>query len=632
MKRLLSVLLVFSLLTGGFSLCALALDAEDITEYPVIIVPGYAASQLYYTAEDGSTEQVWGLSSDDILTYLLKNIADVGVGLGELTVGDASKISETVGKGAQEVFAKLVCNDDGTSKYDIKPYNTTAEESCSANLIAKYPDGQFRHEQEIMDEVASYVGYENIFNFSCDFRMSVTSVAADLDRYIEDVLAYTGSSKVNIIAISHGGQVSATYLTLYGHKEQVDNAMLAVPAIGGAALAYDLMRGDSDFDEDTLLKFIEYGFQNETDYDWLVKAEQLGILDDIIDGLHPYLIDLFVNWQSVWDFIPAEYYDEMKALNLDPVDNAAIIASSDYTHYTLMPAFWESLQKCRDDYGINVTIIAGTDLPIVSGLDVNSDGIITTASSTGAAVAPLGQRFSDGYTPENGDSTYVSPSMTVDASKGYLPDNTWYIEGMFHGMEYKDPYVARLMMKTLLTDELSNTSSDPAFPRFHATTNPANAVFAAFDKSVEGIVSSADTALNVTNLSKQYQMKILSVVSDGMDLTFSIGDNNMLEPGQSVAIPFAGEIPAVSKTAVGVTVTYALADSPTPVNERTLHFTVMNGEALVYDAVNPYMVLDEGLGGVLGNDAAAAVADVGLAQSLLILIHLLEYLLQGIGL
>lgn len=622
-------------MTAAMLFCAIlpqvfALGTENVSEYPVIIVPGYSASQMYYTAEDGTTEHVWGVVMDDIVAELLMRIADVGIGLGSLVAGNPEYIAKTVGEGFIKLYGKLACNDDGSSMYDLSLYYSAAEETNSAVLMEKHQDGSFRHETEIMDGVAQYVGNENIFNFNCDFRMSAADCAADLDAYIEDVLSYTGSEKVNIIAISHGGQVTASYLSLFGHKKQVNNAVLIVPAIGGAGLAYDILKRDFDFDEKTLICFVEYGLISETDYNWLVQAEKLGFLDEVLNALQPYIMEVLGNWESIWDFIPAQYYEDMKELYLDPTGNAALIDSGDYFHYTVLPAFDTCLQKCNDEYEMNVSIIAGTDIPVVTGLKENSDGIITTASSTGAAVAPFGKRFADGYTAINGDNRYVSPAMTVDASTAYLPETTWFVEGLFHGMEYKDDYSASLLMKLLLTDEIKDVYASADYPRFHATTNAALAVFAAFDSSAPGYVGSGDTSLIIKNLSKEYPIKILAINCEGIDIYFKLGNIIELPAGESAVIPFGGSIPAVSKTCCAVTVIYKLSGTPSLINERKLYFTINNGDAPDYDISAPYVNVNEMNTGGIPDEAYVTLHDLGLIKTVSILMNILAYIMKAV--
>lgn len=624
-KKMLAVLLCAVLLLSCTS-AALAAEGEKYTEYPVVIVPGYSSSWMYKEGENGEKIHIWGLDMNEVGKRVLKRIADIGLGLGALTQGNAEKIASTVGEEMVDMLGDMACNPDGTSKVELKRYCVTAEESCSANLQELYPDGKFQHEPEIMGEYAGYIGKENIFNFNCDFRMGAVACATQLDTFIQSVKAYTGKAKVNILAVSHGGQVSGTYLTLFGEKGDVNNAVLTVPALGGAGLAYDVFNGDVKFDEKGLLEFIEHGKMEETDYNWLVKAEKLGFLDDIVDNLLPYIYDVLGYWGSMWDFVPTEYYEEMKAKRLDPVESAALIEKSDYMHYKVMPDFANGFKRAEAT-GSHVSIIAGYDIKVITGLNESSDSIITIASSTGATPAPLGQRFADGYTQKKDTGFYqISPSMTIDASTCYMPEHTWFVENLYHGMTYKDPYSAELMKTLLLTDKIEDVHSDPAFPQFHATTNVSHSVHAAFNKSVEGYVSSDDTALVVKNLSKKDQMKIMGVTARGLDITFYGIVSKVLEPGESVEIPFKGEIPEVSVKNFDIVVDYVLVGSPTPVGERSFDFTVMNGEKAAYDENNPYVTadIDGNVDSVLTDQLDNIFTNVGIKPLISILFNIIE--------
>ena len=93
-----------------------------------------------------------------------------------------------------------------------------------------------------------------------------------------------GAEKVNLYCVSHGGQVGATFLNLYGEKkaDKLNNVLLTVPAIGGASIAYGFFTGDIKFDEENLLYFIENGMMFENDYHWLLANENLDFIDDIL--------------------------------------------------------------------------------------------------------------------------------------------------------------------------------------------------------------------------------------------------------------------------------------------------------------------------------------------------------------
>ena len=584
MKKLISVILCVAIIvaTCAFAASAYIKDESEISDYPVVIVPGYSSSTLYIGDSFETGEQIWGLDFDYVLDRVLARIIDLGIGLGAMTTGNAKLIAKTLGEEISALFEKMRCNPDGSSAYDVKRKYVTAEESNSAYMLEHLTENGVdeRHEQNIAEVIAQYVGVENIYNFTSDFRMGPEYCAGLLHEFIQDVKRYTGKDKVNIFAVSHGGQVTATYLNLYGHYEDVDNAVLTVPAIGGAGILYDVFNGEIDFDEECLIRFIEHGTQTEEDYNWLVKAQQLGFVDSILEELIPEIFPTLGYWGSLWDFCPVDKYDDLKARLLDAEESAPLIEKSDRYHYEILPTMGEKLQKCIDDYGMNVTIIAGTGNRIVTGLMENSDGIITTNASTGAFCAPLGERFADGYVQKNpcDGKDKVSPDMDIDASTAYLPDNTWFVDGLFHGMTLWDSYTSSLLMTTLLTDNITDVYSDADYPQFRDTSNPSHGVYAEFNTANPGILDGEATSLVITNCGLQNDVTLTAIHVDGLDIKFAL-EKVTLAPGESVEVPFEGEIPEVSKKVFSITVYYK-TDTVTPLGYRTQNFTVMNGDAV----------------------------------------------------
>ena len=401
MKKVLAIVLaVVMAFCVSVNTFALSFDREEY--YPIIIVAGYGSSAMYVDNGDGTTTHAWGIDMNLILKRVLARIVDLGIGIGKLTKGNAKYVADVVGEEFEVMFEGLRCNPDGTSVHDVKKYCNTAADS-NYTYLNEYEDGQYCFEPEIMAMYGTYIG-ENwtdyIFNFNTDFRQSVTDCAADLDKYIDDVLAYTGADKVNLYCVSHGGQVAATYLNLYGVEDadKINNALLTIPAIGGAGIAYDFFSGDFDFEEESLLKFIENGMMFEDDLHWLFAEENLDFLDDLLTYLLPHFNEVMGYWGSMWDFVPADKYEAMKEKYLDPVECADLIAKADYFHNEVYPDMWTKLQDCIDA-GINVYIIAGCGTNDIAGADVNGDSIIPTPSSTGAVCAEIGKRFNDGYEP-----------------------------------------------------------------------------------------------------------------------------------------------------------------------------------------------------------------------------------------
>ena len=64
------------------------------------------------------------------------------------------------------------------------------------------------------------------------------------------------------------------------------------------------------------------------------------------------------------------------------------------------------------------------------------------------------------------------PSREIDASSAYLPENTWFVEGQYHGQYFYEEYTRSLVTKLLFTDEIKDVHSSKAFPQFEFSNNP----------------------------------------------------------------------------------------------------------------------------------------------------------------
>lgn len=636
MKKILSVFLTFVMLV---SVCpvAFAQTEEDISQYPVILVPGYSATTLYEEKENGEKEIVWdGLDFGPVALALLEDIAEVGMSIAPLCMGDASAIAKAVGENILKAYGGIKTDKNGKSLLDLKLYYTDPADCTQSARLEKMPEG------EIGAYLASYLekGGDNLFCFTSDFRMGAVECAGTLHKFINNVLDYTGAEKVNIFAVSHGGQVTGTYLSVYAKEGDVDagkinNVVMTVPALGGAGFAYDALNGDVALDLDGIMEFVEFGEMMEEDYHWLLQADIFGFLDNIIHEFLPYVYELMGYWGSMWDFVPMEYYEDLKVKFFgDKADESSeLIMQSDYFHYNVMNKFEESFASC-EKAGANLNIIAGTGKQIVTGLQDNSDAIITTAAATGAVCADVGKRFNDGYVQKEDNGFYqVSPSMDIDASTGYLPFSTWYIEGLYHGMTFKDPYVTDLMTKLLFTERLSDVNADENYPQFKASTSNSLAVYARFNNSKCGYLTKEDTTLVVTNTSNKYSLKLASVSSpDCADIKFPSLYSKFLAPGESCEIKLLGTVPEVSLKNIDIIIDYVQVGSITPIGERVLNFTVMNGEAVPFDSENPIVdgSIDrsEDIKDVMGEDGYNAVDKVGVAPFLKILYNILSNIFE----
>ncbi|MBQ4208452.1 MAG: hypothetical protein II621_09115, partial [Clostridia bacterium] len=258
MKKALALLLSVVLLLSALGVAAYA--AVPVTadnDYPIVYVPGYSGSELDLVQSDGSKVRVWHPDfMEEIKRRILNKLAEACCNIITTINGDPQKLADEVGAEMVDLLGVLSCDANGESINNIVIETPGVNERCMKYLQdhdMELPEGN------LFVELAESIGAENIFFLQEDWRMSAIECAAQLDAFIQDVKAVTGKDKVNLIAVSHGGQVSAVYLSLYGYKQDVYNAVLTVPAAGGAALAYDIMSGNVHLDEYTLVYFLQHG-------------------------------------------------------------------------------------------------------------------------------------------------------------------------------------------------------------------------------------------------------------------------------------------------------------------------------------------------------------------------------------
>ena len=580
MKRFFAVILAVVILVCAVPSGVFAAQ-KDVN--PLIILQGYSGPQLFYDLGGENEHQVWGPNMDDLKQIVIERIPELAGGLGGAAFGDFDLLVKTVGEGALELLEYVRCNPDGSSKYDLSVYPEGAAATRASTLLETGEDNYIA-ERPLAEDFMSEIGAENLFTFTVDWRMGQVENAAKLDKYIQEVKALTGSDKVNIYALSHGGQLGAVYLYYYGEKADVERIILNVPAIGGTQLVYDLMMGNGKFDIAALIEFVEIGFRNEDEWEWLVEAFGFERLNEAFYRLlQEYFLDIVIYWGSIWDFIPLDKYDEVKSKFLDPEENAQIIAKSDELHYNAMAHMSEGLKRAQDA-GINIAIMSNTGRDIATSTGVNSDYIIDVHSSSGSNCAPYSESFPTDYEPLKitcSDSTHrhISPDRSIDATCAYLPDNTWFINGQYHGQSNWDRYTRSFYMEFLFGDSITDIYSNPDYPQFETAQNPADGLYVKFDATPSGFHTSKDTKLLIESLSEQYDTEILKIEASGADIIFKGANGLVLKPGESAEIEFENRTLPDSSNPFTLTVTYSLKNKKVPfIKTKTFSFTAMSDE------------------------------------------------------
>ena len=589
MKKIISILLCTAII---ISTCGLFASAKSKDDTPLIIVPGFLQPYMYIEGENGAEDEyLWLPKKEKIFKRIGDDMPNFLLSIFGLVFGDVENFGETLGGGAYAVAEKMRCNPDGSSVYPVVHYKNDPAESNAENLrkiVSKEAERKNLLFENFINYVTenNYADAKNIFIFEYDSRFDSITLAEELRDFIKDVKKYTGSEKVNLFTISYGGLITSTYLYYHMNEGDVNKAVLNVPPLQGTDFPDRLFRKNVDLPLETLIDFVESVLGVGTELSAIFETNDGDFLNTTLNGASDGMLDVVRYWSSLYAITSPDLYDAMKRDFLDAEKSAAIIRNNDIIHYEIMPSMEKTFEKCADK-GIDVSIITCTGSNICLGGNLNGDILVPTYSASGAECAEIGKRFADGYTAKmtnckNPAHNHVSPSMEIDASTAYLPEKTWFIEGSYHAMFELEEYAASLCAKLVFTDELDSVHANPAYPQFEYSDNPHRGICAKFNNSLSGYVSSDDTALIVKNIYGKSAVKLTSIVAYGMDIDFDIPAFAILNPGESIEIPFSGDIPEVSATRVDIAVNFIKAGIVSGITTVNIPMTICNGDAPEY--------------------------------------------------
>ena len=540
MKNLVSILLCISVIFGMAVIPGTAQEpAYEWDGDPVVFIQGFTGSPLIMDKGLETEQTILGAGASFDIQRILTAVPGLLAGIAVFAVsGDGGLLLNSFKYLAGDKLDKMSVKADGTSRYNVSTFPYYATEASVASLKAADKE-EYIPEAAITGAILEYVPEDNLFIFNCDWRMGQIDNSAQLNRFIDEVLKLTGKAKVDIYALSHGGQVAATYLYYYGTQGKVDNAVLNVPAIGGTTIATGLLSSNVNFGMDEISRFLAVMLHTETDLRWLGKILPGEFLNNLINvAFGEVFLPYALHFGSIWDFMDINTYTEMKEKYLNPLAHAQMIEKHDKMHYDCMANMSRGLNAAQDA-GANIYIMSNFGTQLGTGEAVDSDFIIDTSSTSGAYVAEYGTRFDSSYVQKNTVCTdpthnHISPCRTVDASCAYLPEKTWFIRGQYHGQVMWDDYTDGMIIEMLLTDNIADVHSDSRYPQFELAQNPVDAVYASFSNEKSGFFSSESNTLIIRNLSEEYDISIRSITADGCE--FDIDKERIIAPGEEIAV------------------------------------------------------------------------------------------------
>ena len=575
--RLCTALLLSAAIAALTIVPAIAQQKEGCCEQtPVIMLQGYSGPLLFLNADTDQEEPVWppplnGDTSRSVLETLLNVLPKLIIDAN----GNSDKVVEESGK-MLEIIKTMEMNNDGTSLYDVMPKPQNAYRGRWDRML-KAGQERLNSQRPITNTLAEHIPTDHIYVFASDWRMSQLQTISRLHTFIQEVKELSGHDKVSLCAVSYGGQLATTYFTYYGGAD-IDRVVMHSPAIRGSRLVVDLLEEDDFvFDLISALEVLTVVLQRELSIAQRVHGVSMEQLNNIaVRILRAHMTPLFLKFGSFWDLVPQDQYERIKKKYLDPVKNADIIARADKMHYNMMPKAAETLRRMQKA-GVKIAIVSGHDVPLVSGNPINADLIIDIESVTGAKTLPTNskKRFTTpcGTSCSNTAHQHISPNGRIDASSAYLPEHTWFFNKQYHAMGAWDVYTSELYCKWLFTDEIQDVRTNPAFPQFRDSNNPANALEARFSDSVSGYLSAEDDTLLLKNLSK-YSISLVSLKAEGLEFEVSMVNRISIDPGETARLRYETTLPN-SKKHFTITAEY-LREGPVQSKEtRTFEFVAL---------------------------------------------------------
>lgn len=571
----LCIVLIFSISTVGF--------AKD-NSYPVIFVPGYTSSRMFIYRGTEDEKRVWKIDvADEIIDALKKEIPKVAATSSLALLGYYDALFKTLEPYANEITDYLRINDDGTSKYDVEVYPHSVE----TTRLDKLDEYGYHPDSDTLKMLKKYTDRKNIYCCTLDWRLGQVDNAEVLNNYVNDVIEATGAEKVNIIGVSYGGQVTASYLSLYG-GDKVNNVVLHCPALDGSSIVPQLFSdGEIDLAWSDLLQLVQTFRYEEIDFSQITEIINPDFLNGFIKAfINYYLYDLFLNFGSAWDLVPLDQYVELRDKLINDGNHKSLIEKSDKYHFEVAANREKDLQKLRSE-GVDISIIAGYGYRLAVDNGMNSDTVIEVASSTGATCSEIGSVLGENYKSiacGTDNHCHLSPDGCIDAATGYLPENTWYIKDMFHGLGTNEKLVSQLICDLLFTEDVTDVHSSIKYPQFMVSDNAFMGVMCTFSSCAQGYFTPYSTEMTVTNLSKESSIYIDNITASGINLNFRYSVDTPIAPGESITVKVCGELPSNDLTAFNVKIDYiSLREKIRTEKSRTQSFRYSDGS--LYDEI-----------------------------------------------
>ncbi len=460
MKKLIKLISVVLVMVLTFSVSSVAF-ARDKKATPVIVLHGLGGSDIYQYMGTENEVKIPQFGLDVSAMAKNQTILDNAVKLfTEDQTPDYYALFEALGDYFEGT--NLNFNENGNPKkgQGIKTY---WEEPLS-----KHKDYLTLRDFSIpviARQTSSLIGAKNVYAFNYDWRVDLCQTAKKLRKFIVAVKKRTGAKKVSICALSLGGAVMSAYFDKYKTKKDIERCVLLNPAYLGADVAR-AFEFDLQTDKNKVLPYLknmEQDFQGG-DKETLFKAISAIGDDRIANALDNLQKDVLSNTKmrkkfflevvkpwvgnipAFWEVIPYSEFDKCvkKMVKIGYLDKNSGLYKKIQRYHKVQGRFKKNLKYLKK-HGVEIAVIAnyGTGgLPLTSKYSNHTDLLIDTKyASVGATVAKYGKKLKG----KNAKGKYASPDKVINAKTCVLPNNTFFIKGIIHGMYKYDGDAAKFI-------------------------------------------------------------------------------------------------------------------------------------------------------------------------------------------
>ncbi|MCM1363966.1 MAG: hypothetical protein NC122_02495 [Faecalibacterium sp.] len=463
LSLLITLLIILSCVTVAFG-------AQE-EKIPVVLIPGFGQSDTRVYDDNGS--YLGDISEFSLKSFETNEILSSLVSPKKLSqlVNAHPNLAEYVYEFMCDLFVAFRHNDDGT------PVNTTKVTRFN-NPYSKLT-AEERAEVDKHISLGSLSEYDDIrYYFTYDTFGSVKEAADDLHTYITDVvLAQTGAEKVNIVPVSQGGALFVEYLDLYKEDYKYINKVIGiVPAYDGATIVGDILTDqvkiyDIDYFHKTALPAVFKTLAGSETTGYLISMALRCVLSADVQqqvfkkALQAAVDCLAKNNSMMWALCPAEFYEQARERLISDESHDTFRSETD--RYDLARKNFTSNLAELIDGGTVVHNIASYDVGCYLSVlfdhgNTNADDLLAPSSpGLGATCADTGKTLGKDYVSpltycSDPTHNHISPDNVLDASTGFLPENTWYFKGISHmglnGREDVKNFAAQLILNDDIVD------------------------------------------------------------------------------------------------------------------------------------------------------------------------------------